>query len=187
MPEKLDVNELYRFCDPGVFTFNTTNDLPDLKETIGQERALHSLDFGLSLESAGFNIFILGEDGTGKMTTVRSFLSQKAMSEPVPKDWCYVYNFRDPDVPLAVSLYPGKAALFQKDIDEVIKILRIEIPKVFDSKEYGRQRSKIVEEAQRKDKETFAGLEEEAQQKGFSVRKTVSGLIIISVRRQANR
>ncbi len=84
MPEKLSVNELYRFCNPDIFTFHTTNDLPDLKETIGQERALHALDFGLSLESTGFNIFILGEHGTGKMTTVRSFLSQKAMSEPVP-------------------------------------------------------------------------------------------------------
>lgn len=183
MPEKLDVNELYRFCDPEIFTFDTTSELPDLKETIGQERALHSLDFGLSLESAGFNIFILGEHGTGKMTTVRSFLSQKAMSEPVPKDWCYVYNFKDPDVPLAVSLDPGKAAVLQKDMDEVIKILGVEIPKVFDSKEYEKQRNKIIEEAQRKEKETFAGLEEEAQQKGFSVRKTASGLIIIPVKK----
>ncbi len=167
----------------GIFTFNTTNDLRDLKETIGQERALHSLDFGLSLDSTGFNIFILGEHGTGKMTTVRSFLSQKAMNEPVPKDWCYVYNFRDPDVPLAVSLDPGKAAVFQKDMDEVIKILRIEIPKVFDSKEYERQRNRIIEEAQQKEKETFASLEEEAQQKGFSVRKTVSGLMITPVKK----
>ena len=175
MPEKLDVNELYRFCDPGIFTFNTTNDLPDLKETIGQERALHSLDFGLSLESAGFNIFILGEDGTGKMTTVRSFLSQRAMSEPVPKDWCYVYNFRNPDVPLAVSLDPGKAAVFQKDMDEVIKILRIEIPKVFDSKEYGNQRSKIVEEAQRETRKLLQASKKRHSRKGFRCARPSAG------------
>ena len=46
-----------RSCDPDIFPFKTTNDLPDFKETIGQERGLHSLDFGLSLESTGFNIF----------------------------------------------------------------------------------------------------------------------------------
>jgi lon-related putative ATP-dependent protease len=183
MPEKLDTNELYNFCDPEIFAFNTTDDLPDLKETIGQERALHSLDFGLSLDSTGFNIFILGEHGTGKMTTVKSFLYQKALSEPVPNDWCYVYNFKDPDVPLAVSLGPGQASVFQKDMDEVIKILRVEIPKVFDSKEYEQHRSKIIEEAQKKEKEAFASLEEEAQQKGFSVRKTVSGLIITPVKK----
>jgi lon-related putative ATP-dependent protease len=183
MPEKLRPEELYGFCDPSVFAFTTTSDLPDFKETIGQERALHSLDFGLSLESSGFNIFILGEHGTGKMTTVRSFLSQKAMNEPVPEDWCYVSNFKDPDAPLSISLQPGQAVIFQKDMDEVIKILKIEIAKVFESKEYEKQRNKIAEEAQRKQKELFTSLEEEAQEKGFSVRKTVSGLIIVPVKK----
>jgi lon-related putative ATP-dependent protease len=183
MPEKLSPHELYRICDPDIFSFKTTDDLPDFKETIGQERALHALDFGLSLESTGFNIFILGEHGTGKMTTVRSFLYQKAMSEPVPGDWCYVYNFKDPDVPLTISLDPGKASVFQKDMDEVIKILKVEIPKVFESKEYEKQKNKIIEEAQRKQKELFTSLEEEAQEKGFSVRKTVSGLIIVPVKK----
>jgi predicted ATPase with chaperone activity len=93
MSIKLNANELYKFCDPNIFTFHTTNVLPDLKETIGQERALHALDLGLSLGRTGFNIFLLGEQGTGKMTTVRSFLSQKAMTEPVSKDWCYFYGF----------------------------------------------------------------------------------------------
>ena len=175
MPEKLDANELYRFCDPEIFTFNTTNDLPDLKETIGQERALHSLDFGLSLESAGFNIFILGEHGTGKMTTVRSFLSQKAMGEPVPKDWCYVYNFKDPDMPLAVSLDPGKAAVFQKDMDEVIKILRVEIPKVFESKEYEKQRNKIIEEAQGKRRKLLPALRKRHSRRGFRSARPSAG------------
>ncbi len=183
MPEKLSFDKLYRFCDPDTFTFNTTDDLPEFKETIGQERALHALDFGLSLESTGFNIFLLGEHGTGKMTTVRSFLSEKAMNEPVPKDWCYVYNFKDPDIPVTISLEPGQAALFQKDMDEVIKILRVEIPKVFESKEYEKQRNKIIEESQRKQKEIFTSLEAEAQDKGFSVRKTVSGLIIVPVKK----
>lgn len=183
MPDKLRFDQLYKFCDPGIFTFHTTNDLPDFKETIGQERALHALDFGLSLESAGFNIFLLGEHGTGKMTTVRSFLSQKAMNEPVPRDWCYVYNFKDPDVPLAIAFEPGEASVFQKDMDEVIKILKVEIPKVFESKEYEKQKNKIIEESQKKHREIFASLEEEAQEKGFSVRKTVSGLIIVPVKK----
>jgi len=183
MPEKLSFDKLYRFCDPDTFTFNTTDDLPEFKETIGQERALHALDFGLSLESTGFNIFLLGEHGTGKMTTVRSFLSEKAMNEPVPKDWCYVYNFKDPDIPVTISLEPGQATLFQKNMDEVIKILRVEIPKVFESKEYEKQRNKIIEESQRKQKEIFTSLEAEAQDKGFSVRKTMSGLIIAPVKK----
>jgi hypothetical protein len=166
-----------------MFAFNTTDDLAELKETIGQDRALHALDFGLSLDSTGFNIFILGEHGTGKMTTVRSFLSRKAMSEPVPQDWCYVYNFSDPDVPLAISLNPGDALVFQKNMEELIKILKIEIPKVFESKEYEKQKNKIVEESQKQQKDIFSSLEEEAREKGFSVRKTISGLIIVPIKK----
>jgi lon-related putative ATP-dependent protease len=183
MPNSLTFDKLYRFCIPDIFTFNTTDDLPDVKETIGQERALHALDFGLSLDSTGFNIFILGEHGTGKMTTVKSFLSRKAMNEPVPQDWCYVYNFKDPDTPVAISLNPGDAVVFQKNMEELIKILKVEIPKVFESKEYEKQKNKIIDESQKKQKEIFSSLEEEAQEKGFSVRKTVSGLIIIPVKK----
>src|SRR4030043_1449465 len=183
MPNRLSFDELYRFCDPNIFTFNTTDDLPELKETIGQERALHALDFGLSLESTGFNIFILGEHGTGKMTTVRSFLSQKAMKEPVPPDWCYLYNFKDPDVPVAISLSPGDAVTFNKDMEELVKILRAEIPKIFDSKEYEKQKNKTLEESQKQQKSIFSSLEEEAREKGFSVRKTISGLIIVPVKK----
>ncbi|MFH0933489.1 MAG: ATP-binding protein [Nitrospirota bacterium] len=183
MPDKLSADELYKCCDPNVFTFNTTDDLPVFYGTIGQERALDALDFGLSLESTGFNIFLLGENGTGRMTTIKSILAQKAAKEPVPPDWCYVYNFKDPDTPIAISLEPGKASLFQRDMEELIKILKVEIPKVFESKEYDKQKNKIMEDAQKKQKGIFSSLEEEAKEKGFSVRKTVSGLVIIPVKK----
>jgi len=183
MPNKLSVTELYKHCDPNVFSFKTTDELKAFTGTVGQERALNALDFGLSLDSMGFNIFILGENGTGKMTTIRSILAEKAKDEPVPKDWCYVYNFKDSDVPLTVSLDPGKAVLFQKDMEDLVKMLKVEIPKVFDSKEYEKQKNKIIEESQKKQKETFSNLEEEAREKGFSVRKTVSGLMIIPVKK----
>jgi len=184
MPDGLKFHELYSFCDPEMFSFATTDDLPEGKKTIGQERALHALDFGLDLVSTGFNIFVLGAYGTGKLTTVKSFLSRKAMNEPVPEDWCYVYNFVDPDSPVAISMNPGEALIFQKNMEELIKILRTEIPKVFESKEYEKQKNKIIEESQKKQKEMFAALEQECQDKGFLLRKTVSGLIIAPVKKK---
>jgi lon-related putative ATP-dependent protease len=183
MPEKLRIDELYKCCDMNIFKFNTTDDLPPFEGTIGQDRALKSLDFGISLENKGFNIFILGENGTGKMSTIRSILSKRALGESVPTDWCYVYNFKDPDAPIAIALEPGRAVTFQKDMDELIKILRIEIPKVFESKEYEKQKNIIVEEFQKKQKDLFSSLEDEAQTKGFSIRKTVSGLLIVPIKK----
>ena len=117
------------------------------------------------------------------MTTIRSRLSKQAINEPVPSDWCYVYNFKDADAPIAVPLEPGKAVIFQKDMDELINVLRVEIPKVFESKEYEKQKNLILEEFQKKQKDLFSRLEDEAQAKGFSIRKTVSGLLIVPVKK----
>lgn len=183
MPRTLTAEELYKCCDQDIFTFNTTDEIAESSETIGQERALSAIDFGLTLDSKGFNIFILGENGTGKLTTIKSILSRKAAQEPVPADWCYVYNFQDPDIPLAISIAPGTAFSFHKDMEELIKILKVEIPKIFESKEYEKQRNKLLEEFQRKQKELFSALEDEAKEKGFSIRKTVSGLLIVPVKK----
>jgi hypothetical protein len=183
MPKPLGVDELYKCCDQNIFKFNTTAELPDVIEIIGQDRALRAIDFGLNLDSKGFNIFILGENGTGKLTTIKSVLAKKAVDEPVPPDWCYVFNFREQDVPLAISLPPGSAVIFQKDMAELVRFLKVEISKVFESKEYEKQKNKILEDFQKKQKDLFASLEEEALGKGFSVRKTVGGLMIVPVKK----
>ncbi|MCC6347122.1 MAG: AAA family ATPase [Nitrospirales bacterium] len=183
MVQPLNPEDLYRCCELDFFKFDTTENMSEFRGTIGQEKAMQAMDFGLSLESLGFNIFALGEVGTGKMRTIRALLSEKSLTEKVPPDWCYVYNFKDPDFPLAVSLEPGKGVLFQNDMNELIKVLRSEIPKAFESKEYEKQRGKRIEEFQQKQKELFSQLEEEAQSKGFAIRKAVSGLLIVPVKK----
>ncbi|MBZ0154739.1 MAG: AAA family ATPase [Alphaproteobacteria bacterium] len=183
MVQPLKAEDLYRCCELDFFTFTTTEDIGEFPGTIGQEKAMRAMDFGLSLESMGFNIFALGEVGTGKMRTIKTLLSEKSMTEKVPPDWCYVYNFKEPDFPLAISLDPGRGALFQNDMNELIKVLRGEIPKAFESKEYEKQRGKRIEEFQQRQKELFSKLEEEAQSKGFTIRKAVSGLLIVPVKK----
>jgi lon-related putative ATP-dependent protease len=183
MVQPLTVDDLYKCCDESMLPFETTDELPALEGTIGQERGLNAIDFGLSLDSKGFNIFLLGESGTGRTSTIREILSKQSLTKPVPSDWCYVYNFKDPDAPMAVSLNPGQGVVFQKDMDELINTLRVEIPKEFESKEYEKQKSRLVEEFQKKQRDLFSNLEDEAQGKGFSIRKTVSGLVIVPVKK----
>lgn len=183
MARILSPDDLYRRCDERLLPFETTNELPPLEGTIGQERALNAIEFGLNLDSSGFNIFLLGENGTGRMSTIKAVLERQSLTKPVPSDWCYVYNFKDPDTPMAISLQAGMATVFQRDMDELIKTLRVEIPKVFESKEYEKQRSRLIEEFQKKQRDLFSSLEDEAQSKGFSIRKTVSGLLIVPVKK----
>jgi lon-related putative ATP-dependent protease len=182
MSDSLSPEEFYRVCDADSLKFRTTAEIePQYFGTIGQDRAMRAIDFGLGLESKGFNIFVLGDSGTGKMTTIRRQVMELAEKEPVPDDLCYVFNFKDPDVPTAVSLGPGRAVGFKGDMRELVDLLKVEIPRVFESKEYDKSRSSIFEEFQKKQKVQFGGLEEEVKAKGFNIRKTVSGLVIVPV------
>jgi lon-related putative ATP-dependent protease len=183
--KKLGPEDLYRTCNTDQFTFSTTQDIGDATGTIGQEKALRALDFGLEVTSQGFNIFALGEPGTGRMTTVMTLLGEKAAHEPVPQDWCYVFNFKNPDVPVSIGLEPGKGRGFSKDMEDLIKTLRVDIPKAFESKEYEKQRSRIVEEFQQKQNELFSKLEEEAKERGFSIRRGVAGIMIVPIKKES--
>jgi lon-related putative ATP-dependent protease len=182
MANKLAPEALHKKCDPNMFAFNTTDDIPGIPGTIGQEKALKALDFGLSMDSTGFNIFALGESGTGKMTTIMTTLKQKAANETVPQDWCYVYNFKDPDTSIAISLNPGHGVIFQKEMDDLIKTLRIELPKAFESKEYEMQKGRIIEEFQQKQSEYFSRLDEEAKTRGFAVKRGPTGVLIVPIK-----
>ena len=136
MARNLSPEELRKPCDPARFRFATTSEVAPLTRIVGQARALDAIDFGLDMRSLGFNIYVLGESGTGKTSAIRSFVSEKAKADPVPPDQAYVFNFREPEGPIALSLAPGQGTEFQRDMRELVDYLRSAIPKVFDSKEY---------------------------------------------------
>jgi lon-related putative ATP-dependent protease len=183
MARDLSPEDLYRFCDDRIFDFRTTVELPPLDGIIGQDRALHSIEFGLNLSSTGFNIYVLGESGTGKTSAIRSFISKKAEREEVPPDWCYVNNFRDPTEPVAVSLAPGRGVGLQKDMVELISFLKGEIPKIFESKEYKKQNNILVEEFQARQKDLFASVERDASEMGFKLQPAMGGFSIVATGR----
>lgn len=176
---KLLPEDLYSPCDERIFPFETTSELDGEFTIIGQVKAQRALDFGLKMKSSGYNVFVLGESGTGRMTLVMNLLNEVATYDETPPDWCYVYNFKDPDSPTAISLEPGRGPEFQNDMAELVKYLREEIPKAFESKEYEVQKNKIVSEFQEKQEEYLRRLDEEARSYGFSIRRTPAGILIV--------
>lgn len=181
MARTLSPEEIHLPCDPARFGFATTKEVSPLTCFVGQERALQAIDFGLNMRSLGFNIYALGENGTGKTSAVRRFITEKAKTEPVPSDWVYVNNFRDAGEPVAISLEPGSAVEFQREMAELVGYLRTTIPKVFESKEYDQQKDRIVEAFQAKQKELFGAFEEQAEAWGFKVHRAVNGYNIVAV------
>jgi len=176
---KVPVERLRWVCDPASFGFKTTDEIANLEGSVGQERALASIDFGLGMTNNGFNLYLAGDPGTGRSSTISNILKRRAKDGPSPSDWCYVHNFAAPDAPLALSLPAGKGSELADDLRELLDYVRANIPSALESKEYETNRVSIIEKYQEKNGEIFSALEKEAGEHGFALQRTVSGLVIV--------
>jgi predicted ATP-dependent protease len=176
---KVPVEKLRWVCDPAQLGFKTTDEIVNLEGSIGQERALASIDFGLGMANNGFNLYLAGDPGTGRSSTISNILKRRAKDGPPPSDWCYVHNFAAPDGPLALALPAGKGGELADDMHELLDYVRANIPSALESKEYETNRVSIIEQYQEKNGVIFSVLEKEAGEKGFALQRTVSGLVIV--------
>jgi lon-related putative ATP-dependent protease len=176
---ELEPKALRRACDPGKFDFECTSELSPLEETIGQDRALRAIEFGVAIKSHGYNIYALGPIGTGKTTFIKSFLKGKAKELPTPDDWCYIYNFTDHYRPRALRLPAGKGPEFRDDMDTLLAHLRAEIPHALETEDFEHERNGIIQKYQRQQGEEMSKLEAEAVEAGFALRTAPTGLLLL--------
>lgn len=176
---RVPAKKLRRVCDPRSLKFKTTAELSPIEGTVGQDRAVSAMDFGLSIEAAGFNVFVAGPPGTGRSTEVKTQLTRIAATRPAPRDWCYVFNFRDPSRPRALSLPPDRGHQLSHDVDELIEAVRREVPRAFESDEYVQRRDQVGREVQTQREHFFEALEKEAHARGMAVNVTPMGMTTV--------
>jgi lon-related putative ATP-dependent protease len=179
---ELEVKELYQRTDAERFDFETTADLEDLAQVIGQPRAVEAMQFGMGMERKGYNIFALGPTGTGKREVICGYFERRARDEPVPDDWCYVNNFAERHKPKTIRLPAGKGLAFRDDMDELIEGLSTALSAAFESEEYQARRQSINEELQERQSSAFQELQEVAQEKGIALLRTPGGLVFAPVK-----
>jgi predicted ATP-dependent protease len=186
---KVAAQKLTWRCETSLLPFTCTRDMTPLENFIGQERAIRAIEFGLGVIKPGFNIFVTGLTGTGKKTIIQSFLKKvtddKTPSEadsPSPEDWCYAYNFSDPDRPLALNIRRGWGKILKQDMEALIQTLQREAKKTFESDDFARQRQGLIEQAQKKQQQTMDTLVEEARRGGFALRFSPSGMALIPLK-----
>ncbi len=134
------------------------------------------------MERQGYNIFALGPVGVGKHSIVGQFFEQHAAGEPVPADWCYVHNFKEPHKPQALCLSPGKGVELRGDMAQLVEVLRTDLSAAFDSEEYRTRRQAIEEEFKERQEGVFNQVQQQAQEKGLALLQTPSGLAMAPVR-----
>jgi len=174
---ELKTKQLRWKCDPAMFKFETTADLKEKMEIIGQEKALKAMETGLSITSPGFNVYVAGLSGTGKMTTVKFILEKMKVENSVPNDKCYVHNFKIPDMPCVIELLAGQGKRFKKDMEDLISSLTQNIPKVFESENYQESREELLSQVREKEQEIFTPFQEKLHEENLTLVQVKMGTL----------
>jgi lon-related putative ATP-dependent protease len=157
----------------------TSKDVTLLEGVIGQDRAVKSMEFGLSMEAPGYNIFVLGPQGTGKTTYSQTVVSKVASRRKVPDDWCYINNFSEWDKPLAISLPAGRGKVFQKDMEKLIANLVVYIPKAFEGSNFQQQKDDIIQKTNKQMTEILRDIDKIAKNAGFAIQQAGPRILLI--------
>jgi lon-related putative ATP-dependent protease len=180
--EPLAPEQLYRRCEADRFVFQTTAELEDLTEIIGQARAIGAARFGIGMRRDGYNLYVMGPSGIGKRATVRRLLEQRVVEEPRPFDWCYVHNFSQPHKPRAIRLPAGRGEKLRADMQQLLEELRATIPAVFEGEEYRRRLAQINDEFGAAQTKAFEEVGEAATQRRIALLRTPNGFSFAPVK-----
>ncbi|MCC7353296.1 MAG: AAA family ATPase [Anaerolineae bacterium] len=180
-PRELSPALLRRVCNLQDFTFQSTAEVPELDEIIGQERATRATEFGIDVPYYGYNVFAMGPSATGKTSTIMQYLEQKAADRPVPSDWAYVNNFADPYRPQALRLPAGHGCELRDRLNGLLKHLEVSLPRAFEGEQYQEHRGRLVRELDAQRNAEAERLDAFVTQRGSALLRTAMGLVVAPV------
>ena len=178
---ELNYKDLRMTCDSKLFNFETTKELEPIQSGIGQERGIKALEFGLQVDVKGYNIYIDGPSGVGKTMYTKNYLNKIASKQKVPSDWCYIYNFDNPNEPIAVELPAGQGKEFKESMDGFIKEIRKDIKSTFNNDDFEKEKALIKQEFEERRSNLLEQLNEEASKYNFQVRAVQNGIYMMPI------
>ena len=178
---ELNYTQLKKYCDPNSFSFKTTKELTPTYDGIGQDRGIKSLEFGLNVDVKGYNLYIEGPSGVGKTMYAKKYLDKIAPTKKKPCDWCYIYNFDNPNEPIAVSLPAGQGKEFKDAMDTFIKDIRVAIKNTFNNDDFEKEKKLKKQDFEAKREKLLEELNNESIKYGFQVKASNNGIYMLPV------
>jgi len=159
----LTAQQLRSFCELAEFNFTSTEDIPDFEGILGQNRAVEALSFAVEIDRSGYNMYLMGSTGLGKHTLLKRFLDKVSAEQTPADDWCYVFNFDEPQKPRAICLPPGLGHKFRDDMRQLVQDLQTAIPNAFESELYYTRQQEVRDSLKEQTHAAFNSLAEEAK------------------------
>ena len=178
---ELSYKDLKFNYDPEFFKFNDTSEITSTETEIGQERGIKALEFGVNVDIKGYNLYLEGPGGVGKTMYAKNYLSTIAKKKKTPCDWCYIYNFDNPNEPIAVSFPAGNGKQFKETMDTFIKEIRQDIKSTFNNDDFEKEKKLIRQEFEEKKAALLEKLNTEAGKYSFQVKSTQNGIYMMPV------
>lgn len=160
-PSSLEVppEKLRWRCDPLSFPFETTAELSPFEGIIGQQRAQRALELGLEIAGTGYNIYVCGPRGTGRLTAVQQLLAARQATTSPPPDICYVFAFKTPEQPRLLILPAGQGKAFKKAIEGLLSTLKHDIPALVASEQTQQRKEQLRQQARYREQRLLAQCE----------------------------
>ncbi|GAB4575930.1 MAG: ATP-binding protein [Anaerolineae bacterium] len=174
--------QLTHRCSIDHFPFKSTAELPPVRDIIGQPRGVRAIEFGIDMLSPGYNIYVMGPRGTGRLTAIERFIQARAAEESIPDDWVYVHNFDAPHQPQAIPLPAGMGRQFCLDMQTVIGRLRSELALAFKSEAFDEKSTRLKRHFDEQRELLLHQLQTMAAQKGFVIRPAEGGMMLAPVK-----
>ncbi len=178
---ELSYKSLKKYCNPEKLPFETTKELEPINTGIGQERGIKALEFGLNVNIKGYNLYLEGPGGVGKTMYTKKYLDTISKKEKVPNDWCYIYNFNNPNEPIAVSLPAGQGKEFKETMDQFIKDIKNDINTTFSNEDFEKEKNAIKQKFEQKRTVLLEKLNKESAKYGFEVKTAQNGIYMMPV------
>lgn len=173
--------DLKDICNPDIFKFDTTAELNDNNLVYGQDRGIKALEFGLSVDVKGYNLYLEGPTGVGKTMYTKHYLNSLAKTKKTPPDWCYIYNFENSNEPIAVSLPAGQGKVFEETMNTFIKDIRIDLKRTFSNEDFEKEKALIKQEFEEKRNVLLEKLNKKSMQHGFQVKTAQNGIYMMPI------
>jgi predicted ATP-dependent protease len=144
---------------------------------IGQERAEMAARFGLGIDQPGYNLFALGEIGSGRSSLLLQMMQTVAATRAVPPDLCYLHNFDAPERPRALRMPPGQGRLLRQLMTQMVKTLQTEIPRRLDGQDFKAESERIRKSYASEEAKAYAGLDAFAEARSFTLYRDAGQLV----------
>ena len=108
-------------------------------------------------------------------------MDKKAEKEKVPNDWVYIYNFENPNEPVAISFPAGQGKVFATTMENFVKDVRRDIKKTFNNDDFEKEKQLIKAEFEEKRETLLSKLNQKTLIQGFQVKSTENGVYMMPV------